>query len=401
MSIDPSRRSVLGTVTAIGLAVPFVRWLPHGVNLIEPARAQDLLAGKNRLTMLGDRPLNAETPPHLLDDDVTPIARHFIRNNGKPPDAVDLTNWTLTVDGEVRETLTLTLDDLKSEFDSVTLQLQLECGGNGRKFFDPPASGNQWSYGAVACSEWIGVRLVDVLRMAGIKNSAIYTAHYGADTHLSGNPELEAISRGVPISKAMDRHNLIAFAMNGGPIHPMNGAPLRLVIPGWPGSCSQKWLTRIWLRDRVHDGAKMMGTSYRMPRYPVAPGTEVPNEDFEIIESMPVKSLITFPKTGVEISSSDPRLTVRGHAWAGDNLVSQVDVTHNFGRTWRRATLFPPPNPYAWQRFTTEISFPEPGYYEVWAKATDDAGRQQPFAVDWNPKGYLNNSLHRIAVVVT
>ena len=389
------------SMSALGLAVPFARFLPDGMSLIGTAQSQELLAGKDGLTLLGDRPLNAETPPHLLDDDITPTIRHFIRNNGTPPEALDPETWTLTVDGEVRSPLTLTVGDLMSDFEEVTLQLQLECGGNGRKFFDPPVSGNQWSYGAVACSAWTGVRYADVLCAAGIKDTAVYTAHYGADTHLSGNPDLDPISRGVPVGKAMDPHNLIAFGMNRGPLHPMNGSPLRAVIPGWPGSCSQKWLTRIWVRDRVHDGAKMTGTSYRVPRYPVAPGADVPEEDFEIIESMPVKSLITFPRTGFEVSVTAPRVTVRGRAWAGDDMVSRVDVTRDFGRTWQEAVLSPPANPYAWQRFSTEVTFPEPGYYEVWARATDDQGRQQPFAIAWNPKGYLNNAMHRVVLLVT
>ncbi|MEK9654005.1 MAG: sulfite oxidase, partial [Betaproteobacteria bacterium] len=269
---------------------------------------------------------------------------------------------------------------------------------NGRAFFEPKAKGNQWTYGAVGCSEWTGVRLADVLNAAGVKSTAVYTGHYGADLHLSGNSEKEAISRGVPIAKAMNPYNLIAFEQNGAPIHPENGAPLRLVVPGWPGSCSQKWLNRIWVRDQVHDGAKMTGTSYRVPRYPVAPGEEVAKEDFAIIESMPVKSLITSPQTGVKVD--DRKLLVRGHAWAGDRSVSRVDITIDFGRTWVSAELNAPVNPFAWQTFSTQVSFPERGYYEVWARATDDTGVQQPFSIAWNPKGYLNNMMHRIAVYV-
>ena len=169
----------------------------------------------------------------------------------------------------------------------VTEALTIECGGNGRAFFEPPAKGNQWTYGAVACSRWTGVRLADVLKAAGAKPEAVYTAHEGADDHLSGKAGKMAISRGVPIAKAMNPHNLIAFAQNDAPIHPMNGAPLRLVVPGWPGSCSQKWLTRVWLRDVVHDGAKMTGTSYRVPNRRVAPGEKVGKKDFVIIEAMP------------------------------------------------------------------------------------------------------------------
>ena len=295
----------------------------------------------------------------------------------------------------------LSIADLKSQFEVVTEQLVIECGGNGRAAFEPPAKGNQWSYGAIACSEWTGVRLRDVLTAAGVKPNAVYTAHVGADGHLSGDPEKLPISRGVPIEKAMNPHNLIAFAQNGADIHPMNGAPLRLVVPGWPGSCSQKWLKRIWLRDQVHDGPKMTGTAYRVPGYPVAPGTKVPKEDFEIIHAMPVKSLITSPATGITLDAGARSTVVRGHAWAGDHLVSHVDISIDFGATWMAADLGQPRNPYAWQQFSKEVAFPETGYYEVWARATDSRGNAQPFAIAWNPKGYLNNSMHRVAVTVT
>jgi DMSO/TMAO reductase YedYZ molybdopterin-dependent catalytic subunit len=403
----PGRRGFLkgaGLATmgaVLGAGIPFHRSMPAG--LIPAALADDLkdfvIAGKEGLIVHNDRPVNAETPAHLLDDAVTPTARHFIRNNGNPPEAADPAGWKLVVDGEVEQPLELSLDDLRNDFEVVTLQLQLECGGNGRAGFNPPASGNQWTVGAVGCSQWTGVRYADVLEAAGIKPSAVYTGHYGADTHLSGDPNKVAISRGVPIEKALDPSNLIAFEMNGEPIHPMNGAPLRAVVPGWPGSCSQKWLTRIWVRDQVHDGEKMGGDSYRVPRQPVAPGTEVPEEDFVIIHSMPVKSLITFPATGAEIAGGATE--VRGHAWAGDRRVGALDLSIDFGATWQAADLEAPVNPYAWQPWRTEVIFREPGYYEVWARATDDQGVMQPFAIAWNPKGYLNNSLHRIALTVT
>jgi len=189
--------------------------------------------------------------------------------------------------------------------------------------------------------------------------------------------------------------------MNGKPIHPLNGAPVRVVAPGWPGSCSQKWLKRIWVRDVVHDGAKMTGTSYRVPKYPVAPGQKVPKEDFKIIESMPVKSLITFPQSGIELAPGTRKFEVRGNAWAGDLAVKALDISIDFGASWLPAELDAAPNPFSWQRWQAEIELPQAGYYEVWARATDTQGNQQPFAIAWNPKGYLNNSLHRIAVRVS
>ncbi|MEX3007319.1 sulfite oxidase [Hoeflea sp. TYP-13] len=380
----------------IGTAIPFHRNMPAG--FIPAAFAdQHALTGKDGLTLLNDRPVNAETPPHLLDDPITPTARHFIRNNGVPPEGVDVESWTLTVDGLVDKPMKMTIADLKSNFENHTMALTLECGGNGRAAFDPPAKGNQWTLGAVACSEWTGVKLKDVLNAAGVKDNAVYTAHVGADSHLSGNPDKLPISRGMPIAKAMTDNILIAWAQNGGPIHPNNGAPLRLVVPGWPGSVSHKWLERIYLRDIVHDGPKMTGTSYRVPNRPVAPGEKVDKKDFVIIERMPVKSLITSPQTG---SGSSREVEVRGHAWSGDRKVARVDISHDFGVTWQEAELDNPVNDGAWQNWRAKVAFPQAGYYEVWARATDDAGEQQPFAIAWNPKGYLNNTMHRVALTV-
>lgn len=388
-----------GMAALLGGAIPFHRSMPGGLIPVALAEEEFRIENKDGLVILSDRPVNAECLPHLLDDEITPTARHFVRNNGTSPTKFDASDWRLEVDGEVSTPMAFSIGDLKNKFEVVRMQLQIECAGNGRAFFDPKAKGNQWTFGAVACSEWTGVRLADVLKAAGLKNSAVYSAHYGTDAHLSGNPDKEAISRGVPISKATSPYNLIAFEQNGSPLHPMNGAPLRLVIPGWPGSCSHKWLTRIRIRDRVHDGEKMTGTAYRMPAYPVAPGDKVPEEDFRIIESMPVKSLITYPKSGIELSGTR-EMDLRGHAWAGDDAVSAVDVSIDFGATWMKADLRRPANPFAWQHFNARLKFPEKGYYEVWARATDNQGRQQPFGVAWNPKGYLNNSMHRIAVRV-
>ncbi|WP_230532080.1 sulfite oxidase [Microvirga roseola] len=390
---------------SLGSAIPFSTSMPPG--LVPVALAQsagdDPLQGKEGLIVHNDRPINAETPVHLLDPDITPNNRHFVRNNGLVPEAArqgDAQGWKLAVDGEVNQPLELTLDELRSRFTPVNLKLQLECGGNGRAGFNPPARGNQWALGAVGNSEWTGVRLGDVLRAAGLKDSAVYTAHYGSDVHLSGDPDKPVISRGVPIWKAMDPHTIIAFAMNGEPIPALNGFPVRLVVPGWPGSASQKWLTRITIRDQVHDGPGMTGMSYRVPAYPVQPGADVPLEDFRIIQAMPVKSIITYPATGTTLPRDNRMIEVRGHAWAGDRRVSQVDVSTDYGSTWIPAELDPPPNPYSWQRWRARLNFPTRGYYEVWARATDDQGVMQPFEVMWNPRGYLNNSMHRIALTV-
>ena len=142
----------------------------------------------------------------------------------------------------------------------------------------------------------------------------------------------------------------------------------------------------------------MTGSAYRVPKHPVAAGAEVPKEDFEIIVRMPVKSLITSPETGAEAGKE---LEVRGHAWSGDRTIERVDVSMDFGATWQSADLDAPVNAGAWQNWRTNLTFPLAGYYEVWARATDSAGEMQPFAIKWNPKGYLNNTMHRIAVMVS
>ena len=386
--------SLATLATVVGASVPFYRHLPNG--FIPAAMAtENVLDGKDGLTLLNDRPVNAETPPELLDDAITPTNRHFIRNNGIPPEDVDAKSWTLTIDGFIDNPMELSIADLRQNFDVVTMALTLECGGNGRGFFNPPAKGNQWTYGAVACSNWTGVRLKDVLKKAGVQSNVVYTAHYGADAHLSGDPEKLPISRGLPIEKALSDNVLIAFEMNGEALHPMNGAPLRLVVPGWPASTAQKWLKRIQLRDQVHDGPKMTGKAYRVPAYKVSPGQTVPTEDFVIIERMPVKSLVTFPANNTDIGR---QTEVRGHAWSGDRKIKKVDISTDFGATWTEAELDEPVNRGAWQNWRTKVSFSQAGYYEIWARATDSEGVMQPFAIDWNPKGYLNNTMHRVGV---
>ncbi|MBF0424750.1 MAG: sulfite oxidase [Magnetococcales bacterium] len=392
----------LATMSAmLGATIPFARNMPSGfipVALAEEALAG--IAGKEGLALLGDKPLNLETPAHLLDDAVTSTARHFVRNHGTVPENVDAAAWTLTIDGEVTHPLTLTIADLKQKFPVVSQQAVIECGGNGRAFFNPPTKGNQWTVGAVGCAKWTGVRLADILKAAGVKPSAVYTAHHGADRDLA-DPNKPALSRGIPIEKALEPHTLVAFAMNDGPIHPQHGHPLRLVVPGWVGSASQKWLNRIELRNVVHDGKGMTGKSYRLPARPLQPGEETTDALFtRIITAMPVKSLITAPPSGHVVSKAGKGIEVRGHAWAGENVVRDVALSIDFGATWIRAQLAEPANKYAWQRWHVQITFPTEGYYEIWARATDDKENVQPFAVSWNPGGFLGNVMHRIAVRV-
>jgi DMSO/TMAO reductase YedYZ molybdopterin-dependent catalytic subunit len=420
---DNTRRGFLGGVglaamgTVVGGAIPFAGNMPGG--LIPGAFAQDKPAapppvekkgptylkfpGKSdKLVVIGDRPLVAETPESLLDDDTTPTEKFFIRNNGQIPDAAkESDNWKITVDGEVNNKLELTLGELKTKFKPITRRMVLECGGNGRSFFTPTARGNQWTNGGAGCAEWTGVRVADVLKAAGVKSSAVFSGHYGADPHLSGEPNRPSISRGVPIKKLMNESNLIVWAMNGQPLPTIHGAPVRLVIPGWPGSVSSKWLTRIWVRDKVHDGPGMGSTSYRVAIKPMVPGDKPEEKNFRDLESMPVRSIITNPADGAKLAAGSREVKLRGASWAGDYTVRQVDVSADYGATWHKAQVSKPKNAYDWQRWTATLKLPSDGYYEIWTRATDSRGVMQPHVAGfWNPQGYGANPMHRVRVLV-
>jgi len=404
------RRKFIGKAALAAMASTIGTDVVFGLNLTQgyvPLALQDpdpfeMFKKDKEMILLNDKPWNIQAQAHMLDDKITPNKNIFIRNNGLVPENIDVNNWTLTIDGEsVGQKKSYTLAELKSRFKQHTYQLTLECGGNGRAEYNPPAKGNQWGVGAVYCATWTGVRLRDVLEDAGIKNDAVYIGYHAADEHLSRDPSKEPISRGAPMAKALQDETLLAFQMNGSDIPLVHGYPLRLVAGGWPASVSGKWVQRISIRNKVHDGTKMTGDAYRMPCNPVAPGEKVKDEDMCIIESMPVKSLITYPKTGATISEGK-KLTIRGHAWAGELEVSKMEYSIDFGATWKQCQLEKPANRLAWQHFSAQVDFPKKGYYEIWSKAIDAQGTAQPMLIPgWNPKGYLNNACQRIAIKVT
>ena len=416
-----SRRGFLGGAgvaamgAMVGGSIPFSQNMPAGLvpaalaQATPPAAAEkkgpqllDFPGKDKNLVVLGDRPLVAETPEALLDDDTTPTAKFFIRNNGNAPEpAANADAWKFSIDGEVNKPLELTVGDLKKNYKAQTLRMVLECGGNGRSFYSPPASGNQWTNGGAGCAEWTGARLSDVLKAAGVKPSGIYTAHYGADVHLSGDPKRVTLSRGARIAKAMEPECMLVWAMNGKPLENIHGGPLRLMIPGWPGSLSHKWLTKITIRDKEHDGAGMTGTSYRVSINPMIPGSKADPKNFKILESMPVRSIITSPSNGTKLAAGTREIKLRGASWAGDLTVKEVELSADFGQTWSKAQLLPAKNRFDWQRWTAALKLPTDGYYEIWSRATDSKGKIQPHVAPfWNPSGYGGNPYHRIAVLI-
>lgn len=400
--IKNSAYSILASLA--GMEIVFANKMPVGYEPIIFQEKESLksLGKEASLTVLNDKPWNVETPVHHLDDQVTPASKMFIRNNGLLPDRIKLEDWTLTLQGEsVKSTKTYSMSDIKDKFRHYSYHLVLECGGNGRGEFYPPTEGNQWGVGAVSCAKWTGIRLKDLLQDVGINNDAVYIGYHGLDSHLIGDPNKEAISRGIPLWKALQEETLLAFALNDEELPLAHGFPLRLVAGGFPASASGKWLKALSVRNKVHDGSKMESPSYRVPISPIEPGSSVDEDNMRIIESMPVRSIITYPKSGAQLPFGR-KLNIRGHAWAGEEAVKQVEYSIDFGSTWRLCNLEKPINRLAWQHFSATIEFPIKGYYEVWVKAIDMKGVSQPMVVPaWNPKGYLNNACHRIAVKLT
>jgi len=350
---------------------------------------------KPGLVILPTPELNAETPAHLLDDDITPTTRLFARNTGAMPvfTAGQTAAWTLAVDGCVHEPRSWTLDALRRDFQPVTQIAVLECAGNGRAFFKERAGTVLWHHGAVGCVQWTGVRLGDVLQHCRLRPQAVYTGHHSPDRYLDDSGP--AISRGLPIAKALAPETMIAFELNGEPLPALHGGPLRIVAPGYPGSAYQKWLTRIEVRDCEHDGERMRRGHYRLPRTPLHYGEHYDNSTFAIITDMPVRSLITSPADGFAARAGEP-LIVRGHAWSGHVPLEKIELSLDGGRTWQQATLGPLPDRFAWRRFEATLA-PPAGEVEIIARAADRQGGTQPLdSVPWNPGGYCNNLCHRV-----
>jgi DMSO/TMAO reductase YedYZ molybdopterin-dependent catalytic subunit len=360
-------------------------------------------AGKHPdLNVHGESPLVAETPASLLDERTTPIPSFFVRNNGGMPTAVpEPERWTLTIDGEVERPTTWTLAELRALEAPVSHHMVLECGGNGRAGFEPQTRGNQWGNGGAGCALWTGIPLARLLDATGLRPSASYTAHFSIDRDVSGTGDGPPISRGVRIAKALEPHTLVVWGMNGTALPHIHGGPLRLIVPGWPGSASQKWLSRITILDHEHDGPGMTGTSYRVPIRPMSPEDPVDPANFRVLESMPVRSIITSPADNARLPAGSREIGLRGAAWAGDLGVARVDVSIDAGATWHLATLGTARNKYDWQRWTASVALDGDGYYEVWARATDSVGTMQPHrAVRWNPQGYGSNAMHHVSVRV-
>ena len=355
----------------------------------------DVLAAKLQgFSVHSARPLTGSLPAEYQNFDVTPDDRMFIRNNLLTPD-LEASKHVLRVRGLVEKPLELSLGELK-KLRSFTTQSMVECAGSGRGGFQPRPSGTPWSpTGGMGCPRWTGASLADLLKLAGLKTGAAHVAFSGDD--VGAVPTAPKVIRSIPLAKAMEPHTMVVWAMNGAALPKIHGYPLRMVVPGWVGSASIKWLSGIEVLDAPFKGT-YMDDSYRIPRKPVEPGSKMP-ADSVTTEAWPVKSIITLPGPGDRFKVGG-LLVVRGSAWAGENRIKAVDLSFDNGATWERARLAVAGDKYAWRRFSLDVPLKQAGELTILARATDDNGNVQPAQPTWNPLGYFWNAIPRVGVVV-
>lgn len=342
-----------------------------------------------------DRPLTASLPAEFHHFAVTPNDRMFVRNNLLTPD-LDAASHRLTVKGLVSKEISFSVDELRKRFPLVRTQAMLECAGSGRTAFVPRPSGTPWPVtGGMGCPVWNGVRLSDVLRAAGVASNAAHVAGQGGDFGVIATAA--PVIRSIPMSKAMEPHTLVVFGMNDGPLPKVHGHPLRLMVPGWAGSASTKWLHTLTVLDAPFKGT-YMDTSYRIPRAPVKPGEKMPPDPLST-EAWPVKSMITSPAPNAAFKLGKPVL-VEGRAWVGEGAIAAVDLSFDEGVTWQPAQLNSAGDKYAWRSFSIEFRPAKTGYVTALARAIDDRGNVQPIVAPWNPLGYFWNGIHRVGFLI-
>jgi DMSO/TMAO reductase YedYZ molybdopterin-dependent catalytic subunit len=354
--------------------------------------AQDPI--KTGMNVLSKRPEDLEMPLSGFSDYITPIEHFFVRTHVYVP-TVNLNDWRLTVDGEVQTPLTLTMDDLK-KLPSVEMVSVVECAGNGRGFAEPPVPGLQWTNGSVGNGRWRGVRLADVLKRAGMKDSGKEILFNGADVPLG---TMQDFRRTITVKKALDPNTLLAYEMNGVTLPVKHGFPLRVVAPGWASDSWVKWLTNITVLDKEFDGF-WMKSSYRKPDHPIAPGSAMALDKMVPVTSLRVKSVIAAPLDGTSVRLGDP-VNMHGVAWSGDQgPVVSVDISTDGGRSWTPAALGADKSQFGWRQWSFSFRPERESYYNVMSRAKDATGGTQPFVQEWNPSGYGWNVVQRVGVNV-
>jgi len=324
-------------------------------------------------------PENSETPLEKVGSWVTPSRLFFVRNHFEPP-TVDPQTWRLQVGGFVERPREWTLDELDA-LPERTVFATMECAGNGRSFLSPHVHGVQWGAGAIGHAEWTGIPLRAVLEKSGVKPQTKEILFEGLDHgREADHPELLSFARSLPLAKALDRETLLVTKMNGEPLEPIHGFPLRLIVPGWYGVASVKWIGRIDAIDHAFTGY------YQSKKYTIQRRTPQGEAQTVIVGPMPVKSEIVRPTDGETLGLGTNRIF--GVAWAGEEAVARVEVSTDGGDSWNDAELLGPQSAYSWTlwEFLWEVS--EPGQHSLLARATSASGRVQPLEHDPLLGGY-------------
>jgi DMSO/TMAO reductase YedYZ molybdopterin-dependent catalytic subunit len=316
---------------------------------------------------------------------------HYLLIHFDIPDALE-TDWQLEIGGLVAKPLELSVEELRKR-PRVSLPVTMECGGNGRALMDPRPISQPWLVEGIGTAEWTGTPLKGLLDEAGLKPGAIEVVFTGADEGVQGDQQ-HFYQRSLSIEDATRDEVLIAYEMNGRPLEPQHGFPLRLLVPGWYGMTSVKWLKSIEAVAQPFEGYQMIGT-YRYAQSADDPG--------EPVTTIRVRALMVPPGipdflTRVRLVPRGP-VALSGRAWAGRLEVQRVEVSTDGAKTWQEARLAAPIGKFAWRGWSFEWKA-EPGEYELAVRATDSGGNIQPDDQDWNFQGMGNNGVQRVRVIV-
>ena len=333
---------------------------------------------------------NHGMPLEGLRYDVTPIGMHYLLIHFDIPEA-EADTWTLELDGLVRSPRSLTLDQLRSR-PTVTVPVTMECAGNGRARLSPRPVSQPWLDEAIGTAEWTGTPLRPILEEAGVEPDAVELVFTGADHGVQEGEEHD-YQRSLSVEEAMREEVLLAWEVNGQPLPPQHGFPLRLVVPGWYGMTSVKWLRRITAVPESFDGLQMR--SYRLRASEDDPGVPITRMQPRALMVPPGFPDFLTRQRIVEVG----RCELRGRAWSGWAAIGRVEVSTDGGRGWSHATLEPQPSPYAWVAWTFAWDATA-GEHELLVRAFDAAGNAQPLEQPWNLGGFSNNAVQILRVTV-
>ncbi len=401
------RGAGLATAGALATTFPLTRrtfaaGAPVSPGVPAGTRAEATLAalpGKKKLIRLSDMPPNYETPVSYFPDTITPNDAFFVRYHLADIPEVKLSEWKLTIGGDAADRpAQYDMAALKSGFEPVELVAVCQCSGNRRGLSQPHVQGVEWGYGAMGNAHWKGVRLKDLLAKAGVKKEAVEIAFNGADGPvLDKTPDF---IKSIPVWKALDDNTIIAYEMNGQPLPHFNGFPARVIVPGWTATYWMKHVITISVLSKPQGGF-WMNPAYRIPigKFPIVDRfTSQETATNTPITEMVVNSLITNVTSGENVQKGRP-VEVKGFAWDGGFGISMVEVSQDGGRSWRDATLGQDLGRFSFRPWSYRFTPARAGTYTVMAKATNRIGATQTLDLNFNPAGYHNNVIQRVALI--